>query len=269
MARIQSNEKKPFYKKWWVWCIAIILLLAFINGLGDNDDNTNGDGNNTEDTQEEDVSEGDDTQVTDDNNNETTDDTQEASDNTTQTDPTVIVTQAPEKAATRDNSTAKLTELNTGSFMVGTDIPKGRYVITGDGSGNLFVYDSAGLPYINEILGGGDLGVETVTTDIAEGDKIEISGIDKVTFTPAETKVSEGTLTTGNWIVGIDILPGRYDAVSSKGNGNFFVYDTYGIPVVNEILGGGDIGVEKVTLDLEEGYMISISGMNEVQFTKK
>lgn len=268
MAKNQNNEKKPFYKKWWVWCIAVIILFAFINGANDNGEDTQDEGNNTEETQDDTVNEGEDTQVADDNNNtDTTGDTN--ADDDGQAEPTVQVTEAPEQTNTRDNSAAKLTELNTGSFMVGTDIPKGRYVITGDGSGNLFIYDSAGIPYINEILGGGDLGVETVTTDIAEGDKIEISGINKVTFTPAETKVSEATLTTGNWIVGIDILPGRYDAESSKGNGNFFVYDKNGIPVVNEILGGGDIGVEKVTIDLEEGNMISISGMNEVRFSKK
>ena len=274
-----NDEKKPFYKKWWVWLIAAIVLLVLFNGLG-NDNNTQDENTNTANNQ---VSPGitEDTKPADNaNNTENTDNTENAdnTENTNQMDETnkvtptatVTITQAPEETTgVRDNSSAKLTELNTGTFMVGTDIPEGRYVIKGDGSGNLFIYDTAGLPYINEILGGGDFGVETVTTDIEDGDKIEISGINKATFTPAETVLSKGTLTTGNWIVGVDILPGRYDVVSKKGSGNFFVYDTFGIPVVNEILGGGDFGVEKVTVDLKEEYEISISGMNEVTFTKK
>jgi hypothetical protein len=145
----------------------------------------------------------------------------------------------------------------------------GRYVITGDGSGNLFIYDNAGIPYVNEILGSGDLGVDSVTTNINKGDKIEISGIDKVTFTPAGTELHKDTLTTGSWIVGLDFAAGRYDVSSNDGNGNFFVYDKSSWPIVNEILGGGDIGVDKVTVDLKDGYTITIGGMDEVLFTKK
>lgn len=29
--------KKPFYKKWWFWVIAIILFISFVNSLGDNE----------------------------------------------------------------------------------------------------------------------------------------------------------------------------------------------------------------------------------------
>jgi hypothetical protein len=169
----------------------------------------------------------------------------------------------------RDNSSAKLTVLNTGDFLVGTDIPKGRYVITGDGNGNLFINNKEGESYINEILGVGELGVENVTTDISDGDTIQISGIDNVTFTPAQTVLRTDTLTTGSWVVGVDFAPGRYDVSSTGGNGNFFVYNITGWPEVNEILGGGEIGVEKVTVDLKKGYMISISGMDEVRFTQK
>lgn len=257
MAR--NKEKKPFYKKWWVWCLVIIILLILFNTRGDNDTNNNG--NNTEISNNN--TEANDNKVEDVNDNQDTE-----QDKTANAKPTAQATQEPENTLSRDNSSAVLTELNTGSFMVGTDIPAGRYVISGDGSGNLIIYNSSGVPYINEILGG-DIGVNTVTTDISEGDKIDISGINKVTFTPAETKLSEGTLTTGNWIVGLDIQAGRYDAESTSGNGNLFVYNKQGLPVVNEILGGGDIGVDKVTIDLKDGNMISISGMNEVKFTKK
>lgn len=238
----ENQNKKKFYTRWWFWVIIILLFILLMNAIGSGKDkNKNNNGNNN-------------AKVT------------QGADNTQNNQ----ATKPPENnELTRDNSTAVLTELNTGSFIVGTDIPSGRYVISGDGNGNLFIYDEKGMPYVNEILGGGELGVDTVTTDIAEKDKIEISGINKVTFTPAEAKLFEDTLTTGSWVVGIDFPAGRYDVSSEDGNGNFFVYDKSEFPVVNEILGGGDIGVEKVTVNLENGYKITISGMKSVKFVKK
>lgn len=165
----------------------------------------------------------------------------------------------------RENKAAVLTTLNTGNFMVGPDIPEGRYTITGSGSGNIVVYSDDGDLEVNEILGS-DIGVKNITTDLEEGDTIEISGLKEATFTPYETTMKKDTLTTGDWIVGIDFEPGRYDATSTGGNGNFFVYDNSDFPVVNEILGGGEFGVDKVTVNLKEGYVISIQGMDEVKF---
>lgn len=31
-----TKQKKPFYKKWWVWAIAVILLLGIISSMNDN-----------------------------------------------------------------------------------------------------------------------------------------------------------------------------------------------------------------------------------------
>lgn len=170
-----------------------------------------------------------------------------------------------EGRAFRENKNAVLTTLNTGNFTVGPDIPEGRYTITGNGSGNIVIYSDDGDLEVNEILGG-EIGVKSVTTDLEEGDTIEISGIKEATFTPYETTMKQDSLTTGDWIVGIDFEPGRYDVTSTGGNGNFFVYDDSDFPVVNEILGGGEFGVEKVTVNLKDGYVISIQGMNEVKF---
>lgn len=178
--------------------------------------------------------------------------------------------QAPKEKEkpTRDNSSAKLTTLNAGKFNVGKDIPEGRYVITGNSQGNLFVKENE-VPIVNEILGSANgMGVASVTTDLKDGQEIEINGISKVKFTPASTKVSN-ILTTGTWVVGIDIEPGRYDAAAKKGQGNFFVY-RYGMPVVNEILGAANgMGVDKVTVDLEKDDVVSISSINKVVFTKR
>lgn len=169
--------------------------------------------------------------------------------------------------ATRDNSSAKETNLGAGSFIVGTDIPAGRYVCTAKGMGN-FIIQEEEMPVVNEILGGDDYGVKSVTIDLISNQTINISGISNVNFKPAET-VLKTELTTGDWVVGIDIEPGRYTCEPLNGTGNFFIYDS-GFPVVNEILSTqADLGVPSVTANLKDGNIIKISGINTVKFTAK
>jgi hypothetical protein len=246
-----ANENNaPFYKKWWFWLIVIIVLLIIIFSSGGDDEN-NKDTTNT---------------GTEETNN--TDNTTEG--NKADEDNNAKDEEKAEEPATRDNSSAKETTLNAGKFKVATDIPAGRYVITGDGSGNFFVYDEDGLPVVNEILDkSGEMGVASVTTDLKDGQEIEISGLNAVKFTPAETKKST-KLTTGTWIVGLDIEAGRYDVTTPSGSGNFFIYNDLGLPTTNEILDAtGEIGVKQVTVTLEDGQQIEISGLNEVDFAKK
>lgn len=261
-----ENEKKPFYKKWWFWVI-VVLAVILIGGALTND-TEEGEKDDTGQEQTKDPTLGaEEPEITDDT--DVIEDTGDSDMTDGQQNEEIVEDNMADKELSRDNASAVLTTLNTGKFEVGTDIPEGRYVITGDGSGNIFVYDENDVPYVNEILGGGDFGVESVTTDIKTGDKVEISGISNVMFTPAETEMYEDTLTTGNWVVGLDIAPGRYDITSEGGSGNLFIYNTTGWIEVNEILGGGDFGVEKVTAELKEGYTITISGINQVNFALK
>lgn len=169
--------------------------------------------------------------------------------------------------ATRDNSSAKETDLGTGSFIVGTDIPAGRYVCSSKSSGNFIVQDGQ-MPVVNEILGGGDFGVDSVTVDLLNNQVINISGMPNVNFKPAETALRT-ELTTGEWVVGLDIEPGRYICEPLEGSGNFNVYDG-SFPTVNEILGSASgFGVPSVTATLKEGNVVKISGLKTVKFTAK
>ena len=163
-------------------------------------------------------------------------------------------------------------ELFTGEWIVGEDINPGRYVVSVEsGSGNFFVYDENDSPIVNEILGTNEIGgfdIETVTIDLNEGDKIEISGLNEVMFTPYETKFLEDEITTGMWVVGADIKPGKYIATAPEGeSGNLMVFDENGLPVTNEIIGVNDsfnMGVEKVQLKLQENQVIIISGLSKI-----
>lgn len=165
------------------------------------------------------------------------------------------------------------TTLSTGTFIVGEDIAAGRYNISTDSGaqGNLFVRDEAGMSFINEILGSPEFGVTNVTTVMEEGDEIEISGMNQVYFEPYESE-ERTEIGTGQWLVGDDVAPGRYEAtISSGSSGNFFVYSgSMGLAEVNEILDvNEDLGVSSVTFTVEAGDVIEISGIEAVQLTEQ
>ena len=186
------------------------------------------------------------------------------------TDPAEIVKLRETQA--EENETI---ELFSGEWVAGEDFNPGRYKITcAEGqSGNFYLYDSESedFPFINLILSTREgFGVPEVNVDIAEGQKLALKGIDNVKLEPVETKeVTE--LTSGIWVVGADVKPGKYIATTEENtSGNLFVYDSVEIegnfPSTNEILGQGEnnTGVEKVQLKLEEGQTIIIQGISKL-----
>ncbi|MDR1699993.1 MAG: hypothetical protein LBR68_02275 [Lachnoclostridium sp.] len=272
---MQENLKKPFYKKWWFIVICVLFAIGAVSAAIDNEDSSTP--TDTAVTENEQLSEDEpeteqetepeaepeaeteSSEVLDTETSEETSD--EQIDDDTETDSSV---------PTRDNSSAKKKSLITGKHKVGKDITPGRYVVKGTGSGNFIVNDESGIPVYNEILGktsGIELGVDNVTCDLVDGYEINISGLKKVSFVPAKTKRSK-KLTTGTWVVGVDIKAGSYIATCEKGeSGNFFVYDN-DFPVVNEILdgSGSNLGVKKLKVDLEDEQIINISSLSSVTF---
>jgi len=166
----------------------------------------------------------------------------------------------------------KVTTLGAGTFTGGKDVPVGLYDVTpGAGqSGNFIV---TGTDSYDEILGGDSTtgGVPKTRVQISNGDSIQISGLSSVTFTPVTapfvTSHSLVTLYAGTFTVGQDIGSGRYVATPGTGqSGNFIVSgnDSY-----DEILGGDSAtgGVPKLTVNLTDGDVITISGLNQVTMT--
>lgn len=82
-------------------------------------------------------------------------------------------------------TTHSLATLNAGTWTVGQDIGKGRYVATpGSGQSGNFIVEAEG---VNEILGGSSSlgGVPNVTVNLSNGDVIAISSLSSVTLTPS------------------------------------------------------------------------------------
>ena len=167
-------------------------------------------------------------------------------------------------------------ELFTGEWIVGEDINPGRYSVTcsEDQSGNFFVYKdkSTESPDVNFILenNGFGMGVTSATMDLYEGNVIELKGLDGVMFKPVESSFTK-ELTTGNWVVGVDVEEGKYIATTSEDtSGNVFVYNPGeypdGYPEFNEVLGNGEnnIGTEKAQMKLTKGQVIVISGIEKL-----
>lgn len=167
--------------------------------------------------------------------------------------------------------TGSATTLGAGTFVGGTDIDVGLYDVTpgSNQSGNFIVI---GTDTYDEILGDNGIdGVTKVRAQISKGDKIEISSLSSVTFTPVTTAFvtthTTATIYAGTFIVGQDVGAGRYVVTPGDGeSGNFIVSgkDSY-----DEILGGDtSLGeVPKVSSTLSRGDIIDISGMNEVTLT--
>ncbi|MGG0188255.1 hypothetical protein [Bacillus rhizoplanae] len=64
--------------------------------------------------------------------------------------------------------------LGAGEWVVGTDVPAGRYKATATGRGsNFVVYNSSGRPIVNTILGSSSVGVGDYVFSCSNGDKIK------------------------------------------------------------------------------------------------
>lgn len=167
----------------------------------------------------------------------------------------------------------KAVDLGAGTFTTGKDVQSGLYDVTPvQGQGNFIVNDSSDKLKINKVLGTSQgIGVSKVRVEIAEGDKIQLQSINKAHFepvtTPYITEAKSISLYSGVWKAGKDIAIGRYKAVPASGSGNFIVYDQSGMPKVNEVLGGDAGGVKEVTFDIEDGDIINIANLNQVNIT--
>ena len=88
----------------------------------------------------------------------------------------------------KEENTAVETTLGAGEWYVGEDIQPGRYVITSPKIGNITLYEAdKDYPSKTEIIDPtGKNGVKSLTWDFSAGQKIEISNMEDVLFTPKE-----------------------------------------------------------------------------------
>lgn len=188
--------------------------------------------------------------------------------------PTDVETSQADPRDRGDPAALPTVTLRVGAYTAGVDIKPGRYLVTAAGGFGSFVVYEPGtkLPEISEVLGFfcETAHVPSIAVTLADKQELVIGGssLQGAVFTPLATKLLT-ELTTGVWVVGLDIRPGTY-LVSSKNGlaGSVTVFEE-DLPVARALLGkGGPKFSESETLTLQEGQMIRIANIPTVLFEK-
>ena len=160
-------------------------------------------------------------------------------------------------------------------YIAGTDIEPGRYMVTTErGYGGFVVYEiGTDYPEISEVIGyfAEPQHVQSIAVTLADTQEIMIYGskLKRVTFTPLETEFLT-ELSTGVWVVGLDIEPGTYVVRSKDGRtGSLTLFDG-DLPIARVSLGnGGDVFKEYEIITIKEGQIMRISNIPTVVFEKE
>ena len=190
--------------------------------------------------------------------------------------PSVTPTQSNSSFSGRVDMTGREpVTLGSGTFIAGTDIPVGRYMLTTTEHdfGSVVIYEpGTKLPEISDTLGyfSDNASVPSIAVTLVENQEFVIRRLREVTFTPLLTEFRD-VLTTGIWEVGLDIRPGTYTISSKDGRlGELTLYEGTPTPVGRAYLGKGENGGikyrESDTITLKEGQTIRISHMPGVVF---
>lgn len=143
-------------------------------------------------------------------------------------------------------------------------IEAGRYALSGNPTGNIFIYDKDDNLLVREIVGD-KAGVPTITADIDSTFSIFFDGgYNSVTIAPVKTMLST-ELTTGIWDVGLDIEPGSYTMSIPNGYGFVQIFEEGKDPRLFELLAGGLTNSESL-VQLKEGQKVRVSKVPVVYF---
>lgn len=237
-------EKKPIWKKWWFWLIIVLIVGGCAGSMGSEEEQSTSD-SSTEQTK---------------SSKETT------SSSTKKVTINPVVKQGEEL-----NKEGVTKTLQAGKWTVGKDIKPGHYKITTpSGAGNVMGDTKYGLNImLSATTGSHNMYLTEYNTYLFKDDKIDIQSLQNVKFEAIKQskEVDGGTLEAGDYIVGLDIKPGRYKIQAVEGNGNLSTNDA----VVNEMFGtdtSDDLYVNKTTQDLKKGQVLSTT-LNKISLTKE
>ncbi|WP_284139076.1 MULTISPECIES: hypothetical protein [unclassified Virgibacillus] len=146
-------------------------------------------------------------------------------------------------------------------------LPEGRYQISGQITGNIYIRDEAGKLLFHEVIAPYPSGVERVTIDVNNSHTVRVDGFEEVFITPVATKLST-ELTTGIWEVGKDVKEGIY-RVASSGFGSFIIFKQGESPRVHELFSSHENRETTFDVHLQKGQRIIVSGATMVQLEKK
>lgn len=175
-------------------------------------------------------------------------------------------------SSNEDVPVGESTTLGAGTWTVGKDIKPGIYVLTtAAGSGNI-TSDYSDIDDINIILSSSIEDADSEVTNyraiLSKGQEIKIEGLQNVNFQVDNPLGNAGTekYISGQYIIGVDIKPGRYQIDADLGSGNIMTDDGE----VNEILSTDpdENSISSTTVDLTKGQVLS-TDLNRIQLTQK
>jgi hypothetical protein len=157
--------------------------------------------------------------------------------------------------------------LGAGAHTVGVDVAPGRYQITSAEPGvavEVRVLEPWDNPArVSEWVGGED-GVPHLTVTLAEGGRLGVDGPGAV-LAPVAYSAQRTTLTTGDWLVGVDIAPGLYvvsDWVAET-DGSVVVTEQTDVTATRSFMTPAWDEAEVV---VEEGQIVWVTRTREVTF---
>jgi len=182
------KAKKPLYKKWWVWVLGILVLAAIVNAASGGSKPA-----------------------------PTATPSQSAAAPTAPAPAAPEATTAPAPPAPEANPAPTpapaATTYSDGTYLVGTDIPAGRYKGTPSG-GTAYWGINTDANGDNTIANNNTDGQFYVT--VKNGQYLEIVRAEIAKFTP-ESAVMSNSVSDGTYLVGTDIPAGRYKGTPSGG----------------------------------------------------
>lgn len=261
-----NNSGDNFYKKIWFWVLVVIAVVgvggtaayaqhkqhqeatAIVNQLEQEQNQSNNQGNSSF------------TSKTISNNSVNGQDQSISIASTGE-----VLTESPNN----DNSKAKEVTLKAGAYEVGKDVMPGYYTVTLTGTGKIDIYDANGNELLQgSVSEGSSTGTATVKVQLNQGEKIDLSGFEEAKLTPYVHKYLS-TLNEGTYTVGDSVKAGKYTIDIPAGAGSVSVLNSLGIPVYNEMTteGQNNNEAQKVNLDLQNGDIININGINGVKLS--
>ena len=233
--RVEDDRQRPFYKTIWFWALLVLAIAGIVGGS---------------------------MYANTLNNNVNIPTTQEATPQVVRSS-TVVINGNESDLSGVNNSTAKPVTFKSGTYYVGKEINPGIYITEADSSGKVEVYDSKGSKVFEEAIKENGNSVPNKSVMILkDGDKLVISGMNKLSFTPYKRQY-KNVLNQGIWQVGVNVKAGNYMVEIPSGVGVISVNDAMGMPIFNELVNNSVS--QNVKISLVKGDNINIVGLSGVK----
>lgn len=226
---MEKKVKKPIWKKWWVWILAVIIVAAITSG-GESDKDTDASNNSNQGIV-----------------------VQEESADTTQEESNL------EEQGNTNKEEKKDTKIKAGTYKIGVDLPAGEYVFFAKGMGYIEVAsDSTGS--LDSIISNDNVSGHTYIT-VNDGEYLKLRSGEAYAVADAPSVVpTDGIYKDGTYIVGKDIPAGEYKVTVNSNIGMGYIEvssDSRG--ALNSIITNDNL-MEDSYITVQDGQYLKLSG---------